>query len=255
MKKEVTNGSLAHERGPGRFSIGKLLFLLIGLGIIFAIGVCILYCLPKVIKYRLTLEVEMNGTVQTGSGVIEERWYNQIYFKDLANGIPWVVHTRGEAVTVDLGSRGSLFALLTGPERKSRGSSQTYFSPDPQQVLLTQLSPVGQGRITPDILEQLSRRRDIVKIPVEGLPMLVRFRDISDPTSVEEVNPDDLAASFGPGIKLRGATIAISDEPVTVGIEEKLRWLKVLNGGYLAGKHFPIKGPAGMYYAGMFQQK
>lgn len=254
MKKKVTDPSLVHERGPSRFSIGKLLLLLIGLGLIFGVGACFLYSLPKAIRYRLALEVEMNGAVQTGSGVIEERWYNQSYFKDLANGTAWVVHTRGEAVSVDLGSRGILFALLTGPERKSRGSSKTYFSPDPQQVLLTQFSSVGQGSMTPDLLEQLSRRRDIVKIPVAGLPMLVRFRDINDPTTLEQVNPDDLAASFGPGIKLRGATIAITDEPVTVGIEEKLSWLKSLNGGYLTAKHVPIKGLAGMFYAGMFER-
>ncbi len=53
----------------------KLLLLLIRLGMVFGVGVWFLYSLPKVIRYRLTLEVEMNGVGQTGAGVIEERWY------------------------------------------------------------------------------------------------------------------------------------------------------------------------------------
>jgi len=224
-----------------------------GLAITFGVGGCSVA--PEPIKYRLTLEVEVNGIVHTGSSVIETRWYyHEPFLRGLVNGIPWVVQTRGEAVTVDLGSRGVLFALLTGVETKTRGSNQTYFPDDPQQILLTQFSPVGQGSITPDLLEKLSHRRDVVKLPVAGLPMLVRFRDINDPTTAEQVNPNDLAASFGPGVKLKGATIAITDHHVTVGIEKTLPWLKSLNGGYLTGKHASSKGFVGMLYAGKFER-
>ncbi len=255
MKKRLTDFSLLDKQGSSRFSIGKFLLLLMRLGLAFGLQACAFFSLPTTIKYRLTLEVEANGAVHTGSGVIETRWYNQSSLKGLANGIPWFVHTRGEAVTIDLGSKGLLFVLLTGVETKSRGSKQTYFPDDPQQVLLMQFSPLGQGSITPDFLEKLSHRRDVVKIPASGLPMLVHFRDIHDPATVEQVHPDDLATSFGPEIKLRGATIAITDEPLTIGIEEKLGWLKSLNGGYLTGKHISSTGLAGTLYTGMFERK
>ena len=57
------------------------------------------------------------------------------------------------------------------------------------------------------------------------LPLLVRFRDINDPRTVERVDANDLAASFGPGVYLKRATIEITRDPVTTGIEKRLAWL------------------------------
>jgi hypothetical protein len=231
---------------------GQVLMLTAGLGCALVLG----SCAPstQTIRYRLTLEVEADGMVRRGSSVIETRWSDQSLLKGLANGMSWVVHTRGEAVIVDLGSRGILFALLTGVETKARGSNLSYFPEDPQQVLLTPFGAIGQGSITADFLRKLSLRRDVLKVPVSGLPMLVRFRDVHDPMTVEQVDPSDLEASFGPGVKLRGATIAITDDPVTYRIEEKLGWLRSLNGGYLTGKHASGPGLVGMLHAGKFER-
>jgi hypothetical protein len=49
--------------------------------------------------------------------------------------------------------------------------------------------------------------------PVTGYPIMVRFRDTRDPASVEQVNPDDLATSFGPGVRLRRITVQLTDDP------------------------------------------
>lgn len=53
-------------------------------------------------------------------------------------------------------------------------------------------------------------------------PMLVTFGDIDDPTSVERVDTDDLAARFGMGYALERITVQITDDPVTTGIEARL---------------------------------
>jgi hypothetical protein len=71
-----------------------------------------------------------------------------------------------------------------------------------------------------------------------SLPLLVRFRDIDDPKSVEEVDPLDIGKSFGAGAELVRATIeivpvgiwplnsfGITGEPITTGIEKRLSWL------------------------------
>ena len=55
--------------------------------------------------------------------------------------------------------------------------------------------------------------------------MLVTFGDLNDPTSVERVDPDDLAATFGEGVSLKRITVQITDDPVTTGIEKRLVWL------------------------------
>jgi hypothetical protein len=59
-------------------------------------------------------------------------------------------------------------------------------------------------------------------------PLLVTFGDINDPKSVQRVDPANLAASFGPGIRLKRITVEVTDDDVTSGIEKRLRWF----GGY-----------------------
>ncbi len=39
----------------------------------------------------------------------------------------------------------------------------------------------------------------MIVVPEVEYPLMVTFADIADPASVILVNPDDLAASFGPG--------------------------------------------------------
>ena len=61
------------------------------------------------VRYRLTLEAQVEGEPKTGSGVIEVTYSKIVQLwgrTDLGIGV------RGEAVVLDLGSRGTLFALL-----------------------------------------------------------------------------------------------------------------------------------------------
>ncbi|MCP4095679.1 MAG: hypothetical protein GY748_05500, partial [Planctomycetaceae bacterium] len=67
-------------------------------------------------------------------------------------------------------------------------------------------------------------------------PLLVTFTDINDPASVKKIDPDDLAASFGPGYSLKSVTLEITGEPVTQGVVEKVlgsdffkKWGKIHN--------------------------
>lgn len=54
---------------------------------------------------------------------------------------------------------------------------------------------------------------------------MVTFTDITDPTTVNQVDPTNLAATFGPGVSLKRITLQITDEPVTEGkIESVLGW-------------------------------
>ena len=76
-----------------------------------------------------------------------------------------------------------------------------------------------------DYLDELNKQKPKGDLPFNGLPMLVRFRDPSDPASVERVDPSDLAASFGAGVKFERMSIEITDAPVTTGIEAVLPWL------------------------------
>jgi len=126
----------------------------------------------------------------------------------LSPGIEVNYDLRGEAVVVDLGEAGVLFALLSSPELAERAYRDL-------------------GR-RPQVYEQL---QDLAGQPPRPLPedlrpRLVTFGDVDDPTSVALVDPDDLAATFGAGYALEAVTIAVTDAPVTEGgVERVLEWL------------------------------
>jgi hypothetical protein len=173
------------------------------------------------------LHVDIDGVIHEGSGVIETEWTEAPKWLQ-GMTIPWRIEVHGEAVVVDLGSRGLLFALLTGPAEYDHGHPLGINPTNPQAVL-RYFNYTGRDGLTQESLDGLARRRDIIDIPFSGLPMLARFGDIRNPGSLEQVNPDELAAKFGPGVKLVRATLAITDAPTSSGIDARLSWLKGLN--------------------------
>ena len=168
------------------------------------------------IRYRLTLEVDTPEGIRTGSGVIQVK-YSKLLRLLGASG-EWDAEVKGEAVAVDLGERGRLFALLkAGADPRS----------SPAYIVLRAFrfphgampSPAKEG------IKQIAALSGREALPLDSLPLLVRFRDPADPMSVERVDPRRLDATFGPGVELRAASDAITDAPVTIGAAGRLPWL------------------------------
>jgi hypothetical protein len=171
------------------------------------------------LHYRFTLVVDDNGRTVRGSAVYDTRWA-ETAFPGLAGGRPWMTIHSGEATYVDLGAPGILFALMTyDPLRIRQGSASG------PEGLVVAASDSSVGGATRDLLYRIRDTRGPVDVPLERLPLLLRFRDLNDPTTAERVDPFDLAASFGSGIKLQRASIEMTNDPVTTGIEQKLPWL------------------------------
>ncbi len=198
-----------------------------------AVSGCSLTDQTPVYRYRLTVEVDTPDGVKTGSSVIEVD-------TEVAGGysIPTpgrvTNRVRGEAVTVDLGEGRVLFALLRS-EADIDWAGRVMYRLSPQYA--------GENALR-DGYRNMLRHRPERTVPRHfsradqvnersAYPMLVTFRDIDDPTSVEEVDPDDLAATFGEGVSLKRITVQITDDPVTSGIGQRLGWL-----GQYRKKHF-----------------
>lgn len=212
------------------------------------IGIAWQFAFPQwTIRYRLTLVAEVDGREVSGSGVIETRWRSQGPLSRLT-GRPWSTSVRGEAVVVDLGDRGMFFALL-------RGDSDRKGSRDPEHLLSRAFAQRSIGSTNSVMLHSMVPSRQPVMLDLSFLPMLVRFRDLADPKSVEKVDPTNLAASFGQDVRLSRAMIEIvpagwlvfdwigwpetwSGEPLTSGIEMKLPWLSSLYNKLLDGRTY-----------------
>jgi hypothetical protein len=203
------------------------------LGIAFALiaGAVVFYLVayPSLtLRYRLTLEAQVDGEPRIGSGVIEVTYSKIIQLwgtTDLGIGV------RGEAVVLDLGSHGMLFALLAaGTDSRSI----------PESIILRAYDFDGgayPGHSVEEGQEQLRRLSGKRELPLDSLPLLVRFRDPNDLLSVERVSPLNIGERFGPDAKLVRATLeivpggiwplnffGITGEPITKGIEGKLAW-------------------------------
>lgn len=184
----------------------------LGIGLLVLVA-CLYGCYASVVttgswRYRLTLTVNDNGTLRTGSSVIQVNVMQGLEF--LPESTP-SIGVRGEAVAVDLGKKGVLFALLRSED-----------SVDYAQYLPFIMFPSDLGYITPQGIRHYRNLEGKSDVPFKKLPMLVRFRDINDPKTVEKVDPEDLEASFGSGVTLQDATIEMTDDAVTTGTKKKL---------------------------------
>lgn len=176
-------------------------------------------------RYRMTVEVDTPQGLRTGSSVIEVQTTE-------GSGIPdSSLHTkvRGEAVAVDLPNGQTLFALLRTPSDVDGAAG---FAPTAYEPVLPDLRK-SDTEDWYDLLEVLKRQGEPAVLPATYYPMLVRFRDIRDPKTVELVNPEALASSFGAGVRLTRIWLQITDDPVTSDIERLLPWLSTQRGALL----------------------
>jgi hypothetical protein len=202
------------------------------LAMVLALTVCGCGSSPRAARYRFIVEVEDNGRTASGSAVQEE----DCVFNDglLRMGNALNCGVKGEAVVVDLGEKGLLFVLLTrDPSRRRTSDSPWGLFEYANRNLF---DPVG---VTAAAFDRMASNRATVTLDALHMPMMVRFRDVNDPTSAELVDPEHLDASFGSGVKYSQASIAITDDPVTTGIERWLPWIKGLRGSIGKGLHLP----------------
>src|ERR1700722_12734883 len=112
-------------------------------------------------RYRMTVVVETPEGIKTGSAVREISVHGGIH---LLPEMSPRVDVEGEAIAVDLGVRGVLFALMRGEQ----SGSQNY----EREILFESFhgSKNIQGRVV---------------LSEDNYPMIVRFRDLKDPRTVE----------------------------------------------------------------------
>ena len=199
--------------------------------------------IDKTIRYRLKLDIETPEGLRSGASVIEVRFSesNGYLTPPEARGSRWSI--KGEAVVVDLGSHGLLFGLLKG-DPLAKGSGIPPAAPDAAYFFTKTFHAAMPGDVNPQRFDEWAAHKGALDMQPIDRPMLVRFRDIADPKTVERVDPENLAASFGPGVKFSHATIEIVDDAVTTGIEKRLGWLGEYPEPSLAPVSDPFRDPA-----------
>jgi hypothetical protein len=176
------------------------------------------------VRYRLTVEVQDADQVRIGTSVIEVLYDIQPTWSwSGPNNFTRVI---GYAPTVDLGQRGMLFLTFVDASRtpdQIRARNQQFFCAANDMWCLAfaaygKPAPTGIGPAfakRKPALDELLRQTGPRDVPFEMLPELETFRDIDGRHLYLNPRPDDLAATFGPGVKLKRVVLQLTDDPVT----------------------------------------
>ncbi len=194
-----------------------------GFGSSFALGATMLGlfgCGAPPDNFRVSVSVNVNGTLHTGSSVQRFRCHKGGGILGGLDVSQCVV--KGEAVVVDLGDRGLLFLTFKGPQGDMTSMVTSMLRAGPDSA-----SP------SPPARWQLSTTE---------IPLMVNFRNLSDAKSVQKVDPNDLSDVFGPGVSLNSVFVEKTSDPITWGnVYTALPWIKTI-GDHLLDGHFATTG-------------
>lgn len=165
-------------------------------------------------RFELAVEVDTPQGLRIGSSVIEVRTRREPrLLPDMSGQSERLI---GEAVLVDLPGGQRLYATL-----------KTETADDADTIAAETLLPYpARGALSlKETLSRLARPGQEGVVPRNAYPLLVRFRTAGDPASVEGLDPDNLAAAFGPGVSLRRIIVRTTSSPPTFRNADAAPWL------------------------------
>jgi len=160
---------------------------------------------------KLTVVVETPRGEITASSVTVAEWeMPPKWFKIGDSGGGGGAGTlKGEAVVLEVVPGRYLFVLLKG------------YSPETAVFVLADPPLRGYGREEfkrgLDNLESTRGKREISR---NFYPVFATIDDVTNPSSIKQVDPDHLEASFGPGVRLKSISLSVTEEHRTRGYVE-----------------------------------
>ena|SRR6218665_155789 len=214
------------------------------------------------IRYKMTVEVETPEGIKTGSSVREISMVSRPEMLAEGNDTHMTLE-KGEAVVVDLGERGVLFALLSGP---SSGSDH-----DVWVILRAFPSSCPEGAVSKCSIRYYSNIKtpETKMLDLNNYPTFVKFKDTAEPLSVEIVSkyaersmPDGYGGEarsikevFGSGVSIKSVKIEVTKDIARNGeLARVLPWLKNIKGRYLHGGSSTLGAPYGLSSRNFFKE-
>jgi hypothetical protein len=184
---------------------------------------------------RMTVEIATPEGVKTGSSVWRIHHDNEPQILPNQSGAYYV--DRGEAIEIDLGRRGIVFALLRGAD----------LNVDYSHVIAFTVFPLGE-KTPPGTVATLAPQQ---------FPLFVHFKNMDDPRTVETVYGDILrekaipsnnlfqkpteqirvnrmADVFGSGVAITSVSMEVTKDSPKLALQRILPWLSSLH-GHLSG--------------------
>jgi hypothetical protein len=170
-------------------------------------------------RYRLTVAVETDGEVHTGSSVVElqfrffPRW---LLSKVKRNYNVWVT---GQAVLIDLGGRGVLVAALDGAGYE-RGTTAIWL---PGCAFLpVAWKDASDSPMTAENQWKVSQLKEPTDLGPACMPAFYWFSSPADLTGAKAVKLAEFASVIGGATRLVSAQVEITSDPPVIDIDKKL---------------------------------
>ncbi len=161
-------------------------------------------------RFRLAIEVDVDGEIRIGSSVIEVRTTDYKAGSGETGGLRSQVF--GDAIFLDLGNGRNVVALLG-------------FDPNGSRNAIDLLDFHAFRATIPTLrIEDLPSLSGSVSLSGELVPTLVTFSDVNRPETARVVRASDFEQVFGPTVHFKRAWIEMTRDPVTRGIEKGLPW-------------------------------
>jgi hypothetical protein len=196
-------------------------------GVLAAASLALSSCAPSgAYRYRLTAKV------RTPDGVVEASGVRSFQVKDQVVKIIDTIDNiaRGEALVLDLGRAGVLFVTLYGWHANESPQMSGWIPGEdwgPSLALARANPAIDQSNPFLDAPRVVRTDDPAVELLRPEIPILIRFRDLNDPATIEFVNPENLSETFGPNAELVSVVAQVTDEDITSGqVERYLPWIK-----------------------------
>jgi hypothetical protein len=164
-------------------------------------------------RYRLTVNIEVDGKLHSGSSVIEVTWHGG---PKIGEGGAYWPRMRGQAALVDLADRGLVVATLIAEDNSNAGWGAQW------------IVPRAFGDKNGGDYKRLPELRGKRELSFDNLPRLLWFSNPQDPTTAKTLLVDNIPSVFGPSVRFAGAFVEITSDPPETDIRQKLPWIKAL---------------------------
>jgi hypothetical protein len=172
-----------------------------------------------VFRYRLTVEVEIDGEVKSGSSIIQVTYYGG---GGKSQPYQFYTDTKGVAPVVDLGGHGWLVAAMSRNVDEEFRREKKYGLTCKSPKSATDL-PDAFELAAPNLVKLRKGKKNLVD---GGYPTFIWFPPDKPYTYAQQLCPEEFIRSMAVDIKLRSVTIEIApDAPVSKRVEITARWL------------------------------
>ena len=186
-------------------------------------------------RYRLTVEIEVDGEVKSASSIIEVTFYGG--GKSSSNNpYAWYSYYKGVAPVIDLGAHGMLIAAMSvNVEEEWRRKQRLHLT---CKDGTTAVDMAGVFGLPPPQLSQL--REGKREAPDNYIPTFIWFPHGAPYRDAQQICPEEFASVIGSDIALRSVTMeAAPNAPVLKRLEIQAPWLEEMRAEDRAGYWSP----------------